>query len=93
MLKEDGSVVEEQYNIDAADIRSIEVIKVVRNVGQDQVHSLVAEASELMKSLPENVDERIYVDPETKVIRVSFDGRKLFSGWSSYETTPASSTT
>lgn len=114
-LKKDGTVVEEQYNVYAKEVRSIDVETVVRRVPKREIRALVATAAKLIDGLPVDVGreivvdptskspvvdpathevlERIVVDPETKAIRIRFNGQKLFAGWSSYETTPPSDQT
>ncbi|MEO5625016.1 MAG: hypothetical protein ABIQ70_03275, partial [Dokdonella sp.] len=105
-LKKDGTVIEEQYNIYAHDISSMDIIKKVRKVPKQRIQQVVARAAALIAGLPEDVGqdlvvdpvtkkvkERIVVDPETKAIRIRFNGQKLFAGWSSYETTPPSKAT
>lgn len=100
MLKEDGTVVEEGYNIYAHEVSSIDVVRKIRKVSPRKIQQLVGRATELIQGLPEDVGrvleidpltkvvkERIFVDEETKAIRIRKNGQKLFAGWSSYEHT------
>jgi len=101
ILKADGTVVEEQYDIYAHNANSIDIIKRVRKVPHREIQRLVARAAELTKNLPFDVGEQTFVDPvtkavrevivadpETKAIRFSVNDQKHLVGWSSYESTP-----
>jgi hypothetical protein len=90
MLRKDGTIVEEQYNIYVKDPARFETSKEVRRVSQEQARQLASKAGELIAGLPEDVETRIVVDPETKAIRIRVGEKKLFAGWSLYESTPPS---
>lgn len=93
MLRKDGTIVEEQYNIYVKDPAQFETSKEVRRVSQEQARQLASKAAELIAGLPEDVETRIVVDPETKAIRIRVGEKKLFAGWSLYESTPPSDRT
>ena len=93
MLNEDGKIVEVQYNIYAKDPAQFETSKEIRRVSQEQARQLASNAAELIAKLPEDVEDRIVVDPETMAIRIRVGERKLFAGWSLYESTPPSEDT
>jgi len=87
ILKPDGSIVEELWNLHARSVSEVEIVKTIRIVPREQISQLVFNASELIKGLPKyiNTSETTTVDPKTKAIRVTREGKELFVGWSSYE--------
>lgn len=93
ILNKDGTIVEEQYNIYVKDPAQFEMSKEIRRVSQEQAQQLASKAAELIAGLPQDVETRIVVDPETKAIRICIGERKLFAGWSLYESTPPSDDT
>jgi hypothetical protein len=93
VLKQDGSVVEEQYDIYAKGPGQIETSKRIRSISPEQAQQLASQAAKLIEGMPTDIEERIVVDPETKAIRIKSGGRKLFAGWSLYESTPPSNAT
>ena len=93
MLNKDGTIVEEQYNIYVNDPAQIETSKGIRKVSQEQAQLLASNAAELIAGLPQDVETRIVVDPETKAIRIRLGEQKLFAGWSLYKSTPPNDNT
>jgi hypothetical protein len=93
MLNKDGTIVEKQYNIYAKEPGQIETSRQIRRVSPKQARRLASRAAKLIEGMPEDVETRIVVDPETKAIRIRSGGAKLFAGWSLYESTPPSNAT
>ena len=93
MLNQDGSIVEDQYNLYAKEIDQIQTSKKIRSISPKLARQLASQAAKLIEGLPEDIEQRIVVDPETKAIRIRNGGSKLFAGWSLYESTPPSNAT
>jgi hypothetical protein len=72
-LLDDGSVVEEKLDF-FKPLPDGEVIREVRRVPKSEIPIVVGEVLEELRGLPEQTFDRIMIHPESKLLRVSFDG-------------------